>query len=284
MINDVPRNINDLPKIDKKILVAEDIELNQMLVKSALEEWGCNVDIAVNGLEALNKVKETNYDLVLMDLQMPVMDGLAATHEIRNLPEPEKANLLIIAFTSVDYKDEKKYIDAGMNDYIIKPYRKDDLHRKISTLLNTQNASLNTKKNTVPNDNAGINNGEKENIKPIGGSSLNNGLKLYSTSMIDSIGKNNSAFTSKMIVMFAEIISQDFNSLKLEAAKGNWTEVSQLAHRMKSTFGNMGENSVLGYIKALETGTSNSLAVVVQLEQELDKVLIQIKTDYPHLF
>ena len=127
-----------MQKINKKVLVAEDNELNQLLVKSMLEAWGCEVDIAANGLEALNKVKENNYDIVLMDFQMPVMDGLIATREIRNLPGADKSNLIIIAFTSVDYRDEKKYADNGMDGYIIKPWDEENLNLKITELLNNQ--------------------------------------------------------------------------------------------------------------------------------------------------
>jgi len=280
-------NNGNLPKIEKKILilVAEDIELNQLLVKNTLESWGCVVDIAENGLEAIKKVKENDYDAVLMDIQMPVMDGITATREIRKLPEPNKSNLFIIAFTSIDLKDADKYKEAGMNDYIIKPYSEEDLHKKIASILKKQ-VPFDGNTNKAANDNSG----DDEPGNTIVTANLKNEVKandipkLYDTTMIESIGRNNAAFTAKMIVMFVDIISQDFEMLKENAASGNWAEVSQLAHRMKSTFGNMGVTSVLEFIKELEIGTDHALMIIKKLEDELVKVIAQMKSDYPGLF
>jgi len=287
MTSDELTNYGNLPKIEKKILilVAEDIELNQVLVKNTLESWGCEVDIAENGLEAIKKVKEHDYDAVLMDIQMPVMDGITATREIRSLPEPNKSNLFIIAFTSIDLKDANKYKEAGMNDYIIKPYSEEELHTKIASILKKQKP-FDSNTNKVPADNSGNNEGENTIITP----NVRNEVtaddkpKLYDTAMIESIGRNNAAFTAKMIVMFVDIISQDFDMLKEKAANGNWAEVSQLAHRMKSTFGNMGVTSVLGFIKQLEVGPDHSSLIIQKLEDELAKVIAQMKSDYGGLF
>jgi len=284
-INNIPATPASLDKIEKKILVAEDIEINQMLVKNLLEEWGCNVDIAVNGLEAVKKVKETDYDLILMDIQMPVMDGITATHEIRNLPQPGKENVMIMAFTSIDFKDVNKYIEAGMDDYIIKPYTKENLHEKIVNILKKQNSSL--RKPKKPADEITVTNEGDKNSPETGLKNTvdaDNLPKLYDTAMIDSIGKSNAAFTSKMITMFVDIISQDLDLLKNEADKENWGEVSQIAHKMKSTFGNMAVHSVLDNIKALEAGTTNPLINIKQLEDRTVNVISQIKTDYPDLF
>jgi CheY-like chemotaxis protein len=259
-------NHQSSPKINKKILVAEDGILNQELVKNLLEAWDCEVDIAENGLEALNKIITTDYDLVLMDIQMPVMDGLTATREIRNLAKPGKSNLLILAFTSVDYGDIAKYREAGMNDYIIKPYTEETLYSKITNLLSGNKAETSDYQHKDPS--------LVENKKP----------KLYDLAMIETIGKNNDAFTSKMIVMFVDIVSQDFNKLKEEAAKENWVAVGQYAHKMKSTLANMSVRSALGFIGSLETQSEEPLNQIKLLEAEIAKVTGQIKSDFPHLF
>jgi len=253
-------------KISKKILVAEDGLLNQVLVKNLLEAWDCDVDIAENGLEALNKVIDTDYDLVLMDIQMPVMDGLTATREIRSLAKPGKSNLLILAFTSVDYGDIAKYREAGMNDYIIKPYTEENLYSKITNLL--------AGNNVVRSDHEHQDENLIKSKKP----------KLYDLAMIEMIGKNNDAFTSKMIVMFIDIVTQDFNKLKEEAAKENWVAVGQYAHKMKSTLANMSVSSALGFISSLETQSGEPLNQIKLLEAEIAQVTSQIKSDFPHLF
>ncbi|MEJ2100344.1 MAG: response regulator [Desulfobacterales bacterium] len=103
------------------VLLVEDNEINQQVAKEILEGASLNVTLANNGQEAVNAVKKDNYDAVLMDVQMPVMDGYTATREIRNL-KPEIRNIPIIAMTAHAMAgDEQKSLQAGMNDHVTKP-------------------------------------------------------------------------------------------------------------------------------------------------------------------
>jgi PAS domain S-box-containing protein len=118
-----------------QILLVEDNKVNQMLAKKVLTSWGLQVDIANNGLEALDLVKENpNYKLILMDLQMPKMDGYNATKALRedfNLSQP------IIAMTASAMQEElDKCLHLGMNDYITKPFQPADLKELIGKWLN----------------------------------------------------------------------------------------------------------------------------------------------------
>jgi CheY-like chemotaxis protein len=102
-----------------KILVVEDIALNQLLMKTVLEDLGFECDIAANGQIAIDKLQTNAYDLILMDLQMPVMNGFKATEHIRSII---KSDIPIIALTAdVTTVDLEKCKAAGMNDYIAKP-------------------------------------------------------------------------------------------------------------------------------------------------------------------
>jgi len=104
-----------------RVMVAEDNSINQLLVKTMLEKAGHQVSLAGNGLEALDAVMRTEFDLILMDVNMPEMDGLTATQRIRDLPSP-KSCVPIIALTANAIKgDREKYIESGMNDYVSKP-------------------------------------------------------------------------------------------------------------------------------------------------------------------
>lgn len=262
--------ILSLSKIEKKILVAEDIELNQFLVKTMLESWGGSVDIAVNGKEAVEKVKDNTYDLILMDIQMPEMDGITATKHIRELNNNEKANIPIIAFTANTLQgDAKLYKDAGMNDYITKPYTEEKLHEKINEVLNLAEQQLQT-----PPQEAEI----AETVAP------EMEERLYSIAMIEAIGKNNPAFIDKMIVMFVDFVTKDFDKLKEAAIQNNWKEVGQIAHKLKSTFGNMGVTSLVPYVIDLETQTGEPNQLIANLDTGLEKVFRQMKADYPDLF
>lgn len=122
MVNNVP-NIT----LDKglKVLLVEDNKVNQFLAQTILNQWSCEIDCAENGLIAIEKVKETTYDIVLMDIRMPVMNGEEATVIIR-----KELNILtpIIALTANAIKgDKEKYLALGMNGYISKPFNKENL-------------------------------------------------------------------------------------------------------------------------------------------------------------
>ncbi|MFC1881979.1 response regulator [Thermodesulfobacteriota bacterium] len=110
-----------------RLLLVEDNEINQQVAREILEGAGLNVTLATNGLEAVNAVKENNYDAVLMDVQMPVMDGYTATREIRNL-KSEIRNVPVIAMTAHAMAgDEDKSLQAGMNGHVTKPIDPDQL-------------------------------------------------------------------------------------------------------------------------------------------------------------
>jgi signal transduction histidine kinase/ActR/RegA family two-component response regulator len=114
-----------------RILLAEDIEINREVVLALLEDSGVQIDIATNGLEALEAVRNNTggYDLVFMDLQMPEMDGLDATRKIRALPSQSTATLPIIAMTAnVFQEDIDACIDAGMNGHLGKPVNLDEIY------------------------------------------------------------------------------------------------------------------------------------------------------------
>lgn len=109
----------------KHILLVEDVELNREIAQTILEEHGFIVDCAENGAEAVEMVQNScnnRFDLILMDIQMPIMDGYEATRRIRNLEDPSLANLLILSVTANAFEeDRKKALEAGMNGYLTKP-------------------------------------------------------------------------------------------------------------------------------------------------------------------
>jgi len=107
-----------------KMLIAEDVEINREILISLLEHTGLIIDCAGNGKEALSMVESATdkYDIILMDVQMPVMDGLEATRQIRTLPSCESDKLPIIAMTANVFKDDiEACLGAGMNDHLSKP-------------------------------------------------------------------------------------------------------------------------------------------------------------------
>ncbi|MDG1889937.1 MAG: response regulator [Verrucomicrobiota bacterium] len=134
-------NGKPLPMKEMVILVADDHPINQQVVTTMLEMMGYRSQVAVNGREALNAVKQAHFDLVLMDIQMPIMDGLEATSAIRSLSPSDfgqKNKIPIVAVTAnamVD--DDKKCLAVGMNDYLSKPFQKIQLRQILEKWLIT---------------------------------------------------------------------------------------------------------------------------------------------------
>lgn len=116
----------------KKILVVEDNKVNVLVIKKFLKKWGAEIDIADNGKLAVDKYLSTPYDLILMDLQMPVMDGYQCTSIIR---EKDKSIPIIALTAAVPSEIREKILDAGMNDYVSKPFVPEDLHEKLIKYL-----------------------------------------------------------------------------------------------------------------------------------------------------
>jgi CheY-like chemotaxis protein len=112
-----------------KVLLAEDNPINQTLARKMLEKLGCKVDLAVNGLEAVKKLRSNKYDMVFMDCHMPEMDGYSATREIRSWESSREGTfdpIPIIALTANAFKeDELACRAAGMDDYLTKPVTRD---------------------------------------------------------------------------------------------------------------------------------------------------------------
>jgi signal transduction histidine kinase/CheY-like chemotaxis protein/HPt (histidine-containing phosphotransfer) domain-containing protein len=121
-----------------KVLLVDDNMVNQEVAQIVLKSAGIQVDLAANGAEAVDMIKQNRYRAVIMDIQMPVMDGYQATAAIRALPDKDKANVPIMAMTAHAYDDDReKCIRAGMNDYISKPFKSKDLIEKLSSLMDT---------------------------------------------------------------------------------------------------------------------------------------------------
>ncbi len=121
-----------------KLLLVEDNEFNRMVAEDTLKELipDITIDIAVNGQEAVNRVQQEQYDVVLMDIQMPVMDGLTATKTIRNsLAEPAKSVRIIAMTANVLQEDVQEYLSAGMNAYVAKPFHTEELLLKMAAVM-----------------------------------------------------------------------------------------------------------------------------------------------------
>jgi signal transduction histidine kinase/CheY-like chemotaxis protein/HPt (histidine-containing phosphotransfer) domain-containing protein len=194
----------------KDILIVEDNELNRFLAVTILKKWNANIHIAENGQEAVDAMKTKEIDLILMDIQMPVMDGVAASIAIR---KELKSNVPIIALTANALESEKeKCWQAGMNEYITKPYNPEFLREKILLLTNSNYSSDSQ---------------EMENI------SLDNLNDLMNGSTDQII---------RMTTVFLDQVEKHFNELKVALSDNNLDEITSISHKLKSSFKLFGLN------------------------------------------
>ncbi|MBL4817605.1 MAG: response regulator, partial [Deltaproteobacteria bacterium] len=119
------------------ILLVEDNPINQLLAKKVLSKWKCNIEVAANGKIAIDKLNNKDYAIILMDVQMPEMDGHEATKYIRSNMNSGKENVPILAMTAhVGPQEAKRCIESGMNDCITKPFDPKDLNVKMNMYIN----------------------------------------------------------------------------------------------------------------------------------------------------
>ena len=132
-----------------KVLVAEDNEMSKLVVTSVLSNWGVSHSVASNGNEAIDLMQKNDFDLILMDIQMPEKDGIEATIDIRNFWDERKKNIPIIALTANStIGEEKKYFEAGMNGYLKKPFKENELFELIKNIIQQHQTLFS--QNTIP--------------------------------------------------------------------------------------------------------------------------------------
>ena len=118
------------------ILIVDDNQINILIAKRIFSKWGLLLDFAGTGYEAIDKVRSAHYDLVLMDIKMPGIDGFETTMIIRELPGVYYKSLPIIALTaSTLHNEESKFKDAGMSGHILKPFHPEEIKRLLSEYL-----------------------------------------------------------------------------------------------------------------------------------------------------
>ena len=257
--NEVKQEIDYKSLGPRKVLVAEDVELNQFLARHILESWDFEVVIAGNGLEAIQQLGKEEFDCILMDVQMPEMDGIEATHRIRSLPDPVKANIPIIALTANALKgDSEKYLAAGMTDYLAKPFDEERLFRVISRNLTRiapaspappAEARAKTAPTTTSSDDSNTAITHKNNNTNM--SSAN--PRLYDLTMVQSVSGGDEGFIRKMVALFIETVPQNMQDLKNALEATNWEQVGKTAHKLKSTIDSMGIKSIRQEIRAVES-------------------------------
>jgi len=257
----------------RRVLVAEDVELNQFLAKHIMQGWGFDVTIADNGRKAVDALQQNDYDFILMDIQMPEMDGITATKNIRQLQDPKKAGIPIIALTANALKgDSETYINAGMNDYLSKPFTEANLFDVIKRNLSP--AAF----DSPAGDSAA------QSPAPI---NENPGARLYDLTMVRSVSGGDEAFIKKMVQLFIETVPPGLVDLQDALHKKEWQRMGKIAHKLKSTIDSMGIGVLKDDIRLVENNgkheqeTADLGPLVDKVTATINECIVQLKADFP---
>lgn len=219
-----------------KVLLAEDNSMNQMLAKKILNKWNLQYDIAANGKIAIEKLAQADYDIILMDMHMPEMDGYRATKYIREKMNPPKSLIPIIAVTAnAIVGEEEKCLAAGMNSYISKPLDKQKLYQKMLELI---------RKNVVQEV-------LKTNIEAENETDVEN-KKYTDLTYLRELAEGSSEFIIDMINSFIADTPKTLNDMDNAYAEKNWPALKVIAHTMKSTADFIGIHTIKEKVRAIE--------------------------------
>lgn len=252
-----------------KVLIAEDNEVNQLLAKGILRYWGMQTKVAANGNEVLEMLHDEDFDLVLMDIQMPEKSGIEAATEIRNLQDTTKKNIPIIALTANALKgEEKKYKAAGMDDFLTKPFKEGELYDVIERVFCKEGAFG---RNAINQNKIG----KMEAVE-----------KLYDLKQMEEIAAGNYDFLRALAQIYLDTIPSTSQEMVQATTAGEWDKTSKLAHKLKSTIDSLNIYTVVKDIRSIEIDAKNKVNIetikklVSKVDQVINEVALQLKADF----
>ena len=263
------------PQLSGHILLVEDNEINQEVAQAQLRQMGFDVTLAENGAIAVEQVKSQRFDVVLMDIQMPVMDGYQATQAIRQFNQ----DLPIIALTAAAMiEDKQKALSVGMNGHLSKPINSELLRAQLVEVLSGQMVHVDLSAEKMPNETNDI----KENRLDAHLIDLEQGLI--------NLG-DNEALYHKLLYKFSLQLEKDYASLVPElqtlaeqgqADEPTWVRLQQLNHALKGVAGNLSANALYLQsqvidllLKKSQVPTADMAAAFVKAYRQTQQALLQ---------
>lgn len=242
-----------------RILLAEDNLLNQEVSMARLRKMGHDVRLARTGVEAVEGYQNSEFDLILMDVQMPEMDGLEATRRIREMEGGTNRHIPIVAMTARAMKgDEIRCLEAGMDAYMSKPFRATKLESLLAETI-------------LPMLDNGVQRSGNADPDPDDLPSFNLNLALTGLSAED---QEDIIFAAGM---FSEQCDRDVPAMRAALEQPNWQEVHQIAHRIKGGLSVLGAEKACGIALRIESLSQNTPVPGPQIETLSDKLFSELK-------
>ena len=249
------------------ILLVEDNDINRLYAGSILKMWGCPFDTAENGEVAIEKFKNSHFDLILMDIQMPVMDGFETTKVIRQWNN-EKSKIPIVALTAnATQRDIDKCISLGMNDCLTKPFTQEDLLKVLDKYLGSKFHVIGSENNKIIS---------QEHADKV------------DFSYLEKVSGNNKSFIKEIAEAFLKSIPTSIQELNKYSDNENWTELARVAHKIKPSITLLGVHNLKDKIVKLEEEAKRhknpwlinklSKEISSELKETLASIKIQISS------
>ena len=242
-----------------RILIVEDNDINRLVINKIMKDWGVQIDNAINGVDAIRKIKENEYDIILMDIEMPEMNGYQCIREIRsNLPEPKKSVPVMAMTAHANKKERDKCIGLGMDDYISKPFDPLDLKQKIVAL---------SKKMIGGTCDVQLQNTQMEDIISVP-------TRYTNLDYLHSLSEGNESFLKDFINVFLTNTPATITSLKECLALSNWEGVRQSAHKVKPSLNYLGLKEAQKIAGTIEEYAKelNHIDQIPQMVTELSRI------------
>lgn len=262
-VGDEKKNFNQIDiKLDNRLnglkcLLVEDNSMNRLIASNSLKFFGCRITEAENGKHAIEHLLKEDFDLILMDIQMPIMDGIETTKYIRNVMQ---VNTPIIALTANAFKNDiDLYLSIGMNDYVTKPFEELKLFNTIAQLQNGTNQAFsieNTLQQTMIEDD------------------------LYSLEGIKKLCRNDQKMIDQIVQLFIKEAPEMISELKEAFQNKDYPRLAQQAHKLKSSIDNLKIHDLKKSIRDIEeeaqsiSPDDNALITLIAFTDDILKEVI----------
>jgi len=239
-----------------RILVVEDNDINRLVINRMLKDFNIVADHAANGQEALEKLTINHYDLILLDMEMPVMNGYECIQAIRKIKDARKSKIPVMAMTAHASKDEsEKCMQCGVNDYLSKPFNHAELKTKIVSLLHSKTQSVCDEQTTD---------------------------RLTNLDYLKMLSDDSETFFKEFIQMFLKNTPETITELVKQTELKNWEGVRQAAHKVKPSLNYMGMKDASNLAAEIEK-SAKEMTGVNQIPSKVATLCTLCETAYIEL-